>query len=381
MDYDGAGLLWKVNKVARYARLYGVQRTWAKVRAHQHMGRRYSSLPRKPAGSSSGGHVGIIGCGRFAYSTIAYYLKRNYGHVLRACMDIDIHRAASLCEAYGLQYYTDASDEIIGDPDIDLVFIASNHASHADYAIEALKAGKAVHVEKPHCVTGEQLRRLCVALEESQGSIALGFNRPDSRIGALIRDQLAAQEGSAIMNWFIAGHRIDPNHWYSRDEEGGRILGNLCHWTDFVYQMVPSNCRFPIAIAPTRAMKSDSDVAVTYLFGDGSIAALTFSAKGHTFEGVRERFAAHKGDLLVSMDDFKTLTLEIVERKKTISTRHRDHGHERRIRRSYEMVGRGDGGVSTAYVWETGLLFLMTKKALESRRRVVVEAFERSFER
>lgn len=322
--------------------------------------------------------MGIIGCGTFGYSTIAYFLHRNYGKVMRACMDVDLHRAASLWEAYGLHYYTDDADEIIDDPAIDLVFIASNHASHAEYAIRALRAGKAVHIEKPHSVSEDQLRRLCVAMHETNGKVALGFNRPTSRFGELLKEHLDAQAGPAMFNWFIAGHRIDPGHWYFKDEEGGRILGNLCHWTDFVFQMVEPENRFPIEIVPTSAEQSDANIAVAFCFGDGSIAALTFSAKGHTFEGVRERFAAHKGDLLASLDDFKTLTLEVVERKRTYRARHRDHGHERQVRRSYEMVADDAPGAAISYVWETGILVLKTDEALKTRRSVVVHPYDAS---
>lgn len=181
-----------------------------------------------------------------------------------------------------------------------------------------------------------------------------------------------------MLNWFVAGHQIDPDHWYFREEEGGRVLGNLCHWTDFVYQMIPAQARFPITITPTRADRSDADIAVTYRFGDGSIAAITFSAKGHTFEGVRERFAAHKGDLLVSMDDFKTLTLEKVARKKIYGLKYRDHGHEQRVKDSYRLVEPGQSGAPIPYVWETGLLFLKTREALEDRRPVVIESFQKA---
>lgn len=378
MDYLRQGTLWKAAKVLRYLRLYGAGRTLAKVRAQIHMRRRYEKLPPSPRNGVGRGHVGIIGCGGFSYSTIAYYLKRNYGFVIRGCMDTDVHRAASLFQSYGLYYYTDRAADIFSDPAIDLVYIASNHASHADYAVEALLAGKAVHIEKPHCVSEEQLRHLCGTIRETGGKVALGFNRPASRFGELIREHLEEQPGAAMFNWFIAGHRIDPAHWYFRPEEGGRVLGNLCHWTDFVYQLVPADNRFPILITPTRAERSDSDIAVTFTFGDGTIAAFTFSAKGHTFEGVRERFAAHKGDLLVSLDDFKTLRLDVLERKQVFRSRHRDHGHERRIRDSYVMV-RSRPGADVAYVWETGQLFLKTREALESRREIIVDSYERTF--
>lgn len=377
MDYTTQKLAFKIKKTLRYIRLYGLSRTLIKIKGQYHMKRRYDVLPALPMEIPQGGCVGIIGCGNFAFSTIAYYLKKNYGRVIRAAMDIDIHKAASLYQAYGLRYYTDDAEKIISDPAIDLVFIASNHASHAEYAIAALRMGKSVHIEKPHVVREDQLVRLCAAMDEFKGKVNLGFNRPNSKIGRAIKQHLDAQPGATMLNWFIAGHEISPEHWYFKEEEGGRVLGNLCHWTDFVLQMIAPECRYPLEINPTRAEKSDCDIAVTYIFGDGSIAAITFSAKGHTFEGVRERFAAHRGNVLISMDDFKDLKIEVVEKKYKKSLFFRDHGHEENIKRSYEMVCPSNGvqfdGCSFDYVWETGNLFLKTKEALERNMRIVIQ--------
>jgi hypothetical protein len=142
--------------------------------------------------------------------------------------------------------------------------------------------------------------------------------------------------------------------------------------------MVQPEKRFPIEIVPTCAEQSDANVAVTFCFGDDSIAVLTFSAKGHSFAGVRERFAAHKGDLLASLDEFKTLTIEVVERKRTYRARHRDHGHERRVRASYSMVSEGAPGAAVSYVWETGILVLKTDEALKTRSSIVIQPYEAS---
>ncbi len=293
-------------------------------------------------------------------------------------MDTNIHRAASLFEEYSLRYYTDNADRLIADPAINLVYITSNHASHAEYAIAALQAGKSVHIEKPHVVTEEQLIRLCRVITRSPGKVNLGFNRPGSRIGHAIKRCLYAQPGAVMLNWFVAGHEIPPDHWYSRDEEGGRVFGNLCHWTDFIYRLVQPERRYPIAINPTRSVKSDCDIAVTYTFGDGSIAAMTFSAKVDPFEGVRERFTAHKGAALIAMNDFHTLTVELGARKRRTSLLFRDHGHQDNILRSYELVrprGAPQPGCAVDYVWETGELFLKTRQALEEDERVVVQPF------
>ncbi len=379
MDYTTQTISYKVRKALRYTRLYGLRRTWTKVRGQYHMKKVYDPVPAQASPPPEGGHVGIIGCGNFSYSNIAYYLKRNYGDVLRACMDTDLSRAASLAERYGVRYFTDDAEKLMADPDIDLVYIASNHASHAEYAIDALLAGKAVHIEKPHCVREDQLLRLCQAMSETGGKVTLGYNRPGSKLGILIKKHLDAEQGAAMLNWFIAGHQLDPEHWYFQEEEGGRILGNLCHWTDFLYQMVKSEDRFPITITPTRSSQSDCDIAVTYLFGDGTIAALTFSAKGHTFEGVRERFAAHKGNVLIALDDFRDLVVEIVDEKRKYSRWFRDHGHERRICDSYQMTGADGRGEPTSYVWETGMISLKTKEALEKNAPLTVLSFADTF--
>lgn len=377
MDYTRQPLVFKLRKAARYVRLYGLRRTLVKVRGQYHAKQTFATLPAERT-ARSGRHVGILGCGNFAYSHIAYYLRKNFGPVIRGVMDPNLHKAASLFEAFDADYYTADPARIIADPTIDLIFIASNHASHAEYAIAALDAGKSVHIEKPHVVRYDQLERLCNAMQRSAGRVTLGFNRPNSPFGREIKKQIDSQSGAAMYNWFIAGHALEAGHWYHAPEEGGRVLGNLCHWTDFVLQLVPEDVRYPITITPTRAEKSDCDIAVTYVFGDGSIAAITFSAKGHAFEGVRERFAAHRGNVLIAMDDFKDLTVEIADRKRRTSLLFRDHGHQEAIRSSYALVRPRDGarnrGASREYVWQTGDLFLRTKDALEQNRVLTIES-------
>ena len=375
VDYTKTPLRFRIRKVLRYVRMYGVSRTLAKVRGHYHMHARYDVLPARRKSASSARHVGLIGCGNFAFSTIAWFLGREAGPVLRGVMDADAHRAASLFERYRADYHTTDADEVLSDPAIDLVYVASNHASHAEYAIAAIEAGKAVHVEKPHVVNADQLHRLLAAAKGAANPrIRLGFNRPSSPLGRRVLAAMDAEEGTSMANWFVAGHEIDPGHWYFRPAEGGRVLGNLCHWTDFSLRMVPVARRYPIRIVPGRADASDCDVAVSCIFADGSIAAITFSAKGHTFEGVRERLHVHKGGLLVSLADFGALTIENGPRKERYRPRLRDYGHRRSILRSYRMSGRGGGapGAGLDYVRRTAELFLATREALEADREILL---------
>lgn len=384
MDYTKQSLVFKLRKGIRYIFLYGISRTLIKIKSQYHMEATYQELPPIQINPNSSKHIGILGCGKFSYGNLAYYINKNYGRVIRGVMDIDINRAASLFKTYEADYYTTIVDEVINDPKIDLIYIASNHFTHAEYAIQALNAGKSVHIEKPHAVTVDQLQRLTEAIRNSKGKVRLGFNRPHSTFGVRIREVLAQQSGSGMYNWFVAGHEIDPTHWYFSPQEGGRILGNLCHWTDFLLNLVPQKEAYPITIIPTRADKSDCDISVSYVFGEGTIGTITFSAKGHTFEGVRESFSGHKGNALIDLKDFKTLRIDIVDKVYKITKLLRDHGHEKNVQESYNMLSEKQTGISsqsTDYIWNTGYLAIMTKEALEKNEKIVIEGYEAEFKK
>jgi len=197
-----------------------------------------------------------------------------------------------------------------------------------------------------------------------------------SDLGEKVHQYLREESGATMMNWFVAGHQIDPDHWYFHESEGGRILGNLCHWTDFTYSMIDPEDRYPIKIVPSRSVKSDCDICVNYIFGDGSIAAITFSAMGHTFEGVREIFSAHKGSTLLFLKDFEYLTADVVDRRSKFRNWRRDHGHSKSICNSYELsLDSNSVGLRARYIWESAQLYLATKEALEKNEIMVVNGF------
>lgn len=364
--------LRKVEKVARYTRMYGPSRTLAKVRGQMHMSAEFSTLPECSRSVETGKCVGIIGCGNFSYSAIAHFLTRRYGAVIRGVVDVNVHRAASLFSRYGADYYGTDAKELIEDDAVDLIYVASNHASHADYAISAIQAGKAVHIEKPHVVDMDQLTRLDAAMHTKGARVRIGFNRPQSRIGKCILQSLKRGCGSSMINWSVIGHPLAPDHWYHDAGERGRVLGNLCHWTDFCLRMVPTHLRYPIHIRPMRAAAADCDVAVNFRFGDGSIAVITFSAKGETFDGVREQLCAQRGNVIIMMRDFHELHVDEAGRRRTVRPLWRDLGHEASISNSFAIARAGVpiGRADREHMLASGRLMLATRDALEFDRDV-----------
>jgi predicted dehydrogenase len=373
MDYTTEKLTFKIKKAARYVRLYGVRRTLMKIKGQYHMKKRYESLPAVSSPPAAGGHVGLIGCGSYSFSNIAFYIHDRYPGSLRAAMDLDIHRAASLYESYGLRYYTNDAKVILADPAVDTVFIASNHASHAEYAIQGIEAGKHVHIEKPHVVSEDQLRRLAATMKaHPKARVFLGFNRPRSVLFKKLQGMLSGQHGPLMINWFVAGHEIPDDHWYFDEKEGGRVLGNLCHWTDLTLELVGRGNAFPCTIVPATPAGAKSDYVVSVIFADRSCASITFSAKGHTFEGVREVLNIHRGDLLANVTDFESLTVDVVADRHTKKLWHRDHGHDVNIINSMDSKT----GEDPEHVIATAKFFLAIRKAIDSGQQVTLTAAE-----
>lgn len=379
-DYTEAGFLFKARKAARYVCLYGLPRTLFKIKGQYHMkstevfdGARWDNTACRTPNAQER-NVAIIGCGNFAFSNIAYYVKELNSKNLRATYDSDKARAMSLCKTYGGAYAVADWMEILNDPQVKLVFIASNHASHAEYAIACIEAGKHVHIEKPHVVTQDQLDRLVSAMKQyPQSKVFLGFNRPRSPLFKKLQEYLAKEPGPLMINWFIAGHEIPEGHWYFNEQEGGRVLGNLCHWTDLILHLVTMEKAFPCMIVPATPSGSKSDFVVSAMFADRSCASITFSAKGHTFEGVREVLNLHKGNLLANLTDFQALTIDVIEKNTKVRLRYRDHGHGANVAHSLGAVTEAlVPGEELAYVAATAKFFLAIRQAIDSGKTVVV---------
>jgi len=378
-DYTRADFLFKIRKAVRYLGLYGLSRTLVKIKGQYHIkatagfnGPRWVNPGCKDPDAASR-KVAIIGCGNYSFSNIAYYLAKRDPGFLRITFDIQKSRSRSLCKAYGGSYAVADWKEITEDPRVKIVFIASNHASHAEYAEACIEAGKHVHIEKPHVVNQEQLDRLLAAMRRyPQSKVFLGFNRPRSRLFRELQEVLASEPGPLMVNWFIAGHEISDDHWYFDEKEGGRVLGNLSHWTDLTLHLVTLEKAFPCTIIPATPAGAKSDFVVSIIFADQSCASITFSAKGPTFEGVREVLNVHKGNVLANLADFQTLACEVIEKKAKKKLRFRDHGHEANIVHSVAASEEDEGGEAASYVDATARFFLAIRQAIDCGEKVVL---------
>ena len=103
---------------------------------------------------------GFIGCGEVTERKSGPAFKLVDGSEVVAVMSRTLEKVRSYAERHGVdKYYTDAS-ELINDPRVNAVYIATPPSTHVTYAIMALKAGKPTYVEKPLCSNYQDCNRI-----------------------------------------------------------------------------------------------------------------------------------------------------------------------------------------------------------------------------
>ena len=167
-------------KLLRFIRIYGLRKTLFKALGRLRSGR-FTLAPR------SGADIGVIGAGQFAFATVGYSIYKRFGNRFVTCFDVDERNARTFCKFYGLGGPCASAEELINRKDVKVVYITSNHASHAGYALQALFSGKTAYIEKPICVDHDQFRPLVEASRTFRGRVFAGYNRPFS--GALRLDR------------------------------------------------------------------------------------------------------------------------------------------------------------------------------------------------
>lgn len=381
MDYTKSKLKFKILKTVRYLRLYGLSRTFIKIAGQYHMKTKDKTIQgsvwvnKKTAQNKfKQQNIALVGCGNFAYANLAFYLKKRNNNFLLATYDLNMGRAISLCKKYNGKFAYQNFEDIILNKEIKLVYIASNHFTHATYAVDCINAGKDVHIEKPTVVSYDQLASLSSASKKNPAvKIFQGYNRPKSSLFKKLKQKLDLESGPTMINWFIAGHEIADDHWYFNDKEGGRILGNLCHWSDLSLQLIGYENAFPCKIKNTAPKNSKSDFVISIEFNDKSCAGITFSAKGHTFEGVREILNIHKGNLMGILRDFHSLELDIIDHKVKYKSLFRDHGHKENVYNSLSgSLKNQNKGVPLSYIAATSLLALKIKESVDTETDLVL---------
>ncbi|SHJ53342.1 bi-domain-containing oxidoreductase [Propionispora hippei] len=259
--------------------------------------------------------VALAGAGGFAKGIHLPNIKllSDYFH-LKAVMSRTGHNAKAVASQFEAEYSTTDYQELLNDSNIDLIVIATRHNLHTNMALQALRAGKHVLVEKPLALSNEELDKIkkfyeSLPTDQTAPVLLTGFNRRFSRYAQAMYQLTSQRTNPLMINYRMNAGYIPLNHWVHTEEGGGRNIGEACHIYDLFNFLTNSKVRNVQAqsIVPTTGYYSSQDNFVaTVSYEDGSVATLTYTALGATDYPKEQMEVFFDGKVLI-LDDYKSL--------------------------------------------------------------------------
>jgi predicted dehydrogenase len=261
------------------------------------------------------------------------------------------------------------------------MFITTRHNNHADLVIESLEHGKHVFVEKPLAVDMEQLSRVASVygnlLEKgSAPQLMVGFNRRFSPHAKYMYKSVSGRSSALAMSMTVNAGALPKDLWVHEPSQGGRIIGEGCHWIDLMSFMANSKVKsvHSIAIDQELELPIKNDNAIINLkFEDGSIGTLQYISTGNKSFS-KERLTLFCEGKVLELDNFKKVNGFGTDSFKKMG---QDKGHQA------EMVGFVDNiknskssMISFDSLVNTTLATFAHVRSLEEGREVFISELE-----
>jgi predicted dehydrogenase/threonine dehydrogenase-like Zn-dependent dehydrogenase len=294
-------------------------------------------------GAKTGAVVGLIGAGNFTSAMILPSLKAS-GARLKTIASANGLNGMLLAKKYRMAISTTDYQEILKDPEIDLVVITTRHHQHARMTIEALRAGKHVFVEKPLAIFEEELEQVVETYQQTNKTVVVGFNRRFSphaqKMKALLGGSGSAEVPMNIVATMNAGF-IPANSWvHDRAVGGGRMLGEACHYVDLISWLTGSRvvavCMNSMGRHPTEMSDSAS---LLLRYENGSTGVINYFANGSK-SYAKERIEVFSQERTLVLDNFRELKGYGFKGFSSLKTR-QDKGHRAQFKALIDQLNAG----------------------------------------
>ena len=259
----------------------------------------------KRAASGEKIRLGLIGAGNFVRSTMLPIMKETGLFEFRGLATTGGVGGAQANDGTPFGYTTNNYQELLSDPEIDLIAVSTQHNSHAKFVIEALKAGKNVYCEKPLCLTLDELTAIKEAYEQSEGELFVGLNRRHAPLIQQIKREMKTDQIPAVYDFIGNAGFIPKDHWvHDEAAGGGRILGEACHFVDLIQYLDGSHLEdLTVTAASNNAYPMNDNVLITLRFASGAIGNIVYSSMGSK-KYPKEQLRVLSNGSVCEMDNF-----------------------------------------------------------------------------
>ena len=281
--------------------------------------------------------IAFIGAGSYAQGQLLPNLPSDIRRV--SVMTNSGATSKRVAERFHFEQCTPNEEDIMNNPDINTLFIATRHDSHAKYVIDGLKNGKNVYVEKPLCLNVEELVEIQKLCEEKQKSVMIGFNRRFSPHAQAIKKKFGS--GKMSMIYRCNAGSIPADTWIQDLKiGGGRIIGEACHFIDFMAYICGSKpVKVMASVMPDNQNLNDT-MNIIVEFENGSTGVVAYYANGSK-EMHKEYFEVFSAGASATIDDFNETKIYTKGKPAKITTRSQDKGQKAMVDAFFANIKEG----------------------------------------
>ena len=323
---------------------------------------------RTGRGKAQPTRIGLIGAGDYATGMHLPNLQR-LGSLfsLRAVCSRRGSKAKTVADQFQAEYSCADPVEILRDPDIDAVIIATRHNLHGTQVLDALRAGKHVLVEKPLALSLQELDAIeaFYAGEGDKPLLCVGFNR---RFSQYVKACKAVFPTAPLfMHYRMNAGFLPAEHWAHGPEGGGRIVGEACHIIDLFRYLADSPVQsFSVAsMGAKEPFLATDNAIVTLEYENGCVGSISYIACGSAQLGKEFLEIHHRGQSLF-MDNYQSLT-SYGCKAPSLSTTHPDKGQYELLQAFGEALspeGNGAWPISLEEILETSRIAIMAQTGI-----------------
>ena len=334
-----------------------------------------SAAAAAASGSAPGVRLGVIGAGNYAKSMILPELAKLRGATLERICTARGMNAEGVARRYGFRHASTDAAALIADPAIDAVVIATRHDSHARLALEALRAGKHVYVEKPLALDDVSLEPILDSLAtrgEGGPTLWIGHNR---RFSPFIRGALDHMSGVEMRQvaCTVRSAGVPADSWYQDAAEGGGLLfGDVCHFIDLglaLQRGAPAEVHAFMTRDPGRREES---WAVQLQFANGSLSTVHYVCGSHV-GWEREVIDVMGGGRSARVSGFRRLVLNGGTRGRGFRKWQPDLGQRSMLEVMLAQFSRRGPDLTESFVASAQAL-LAARRSIQERRVVTMDS-------
>lgn len=259
--------------------------------------------------------IGFAGAGNYAALHLIPHLKHQEGVELAGLVTSTGLNAEQKARKFGFAYCATDFQVLLDDSEVDTVFIATRHRTHAEFAIRALEVGKHVFVEKPMVVDEVQLGALSEAYEQANAQrptgLMVGLNRRFAPAVVKLKGAID-RPGAKQVLYRVNSGRIPTTSWLHESAEGGGMLvGEMCHFVDLMIFLTgerPAKVFAQALSLRTDAIADYDNITIVITFDGGSVGTLCYNTIGDK-SAPKELIEVYAGGTVAVLNDFRSLEI------------------------------------------------------------------------